>query len=95
MILFIHEVIFAHTNSIYYPNVVKMPNRTFICNFTLVGSVLSPRARPILLVTGFSWIFAVLLYWIFSSNLMAFLAVTKIKLPFTTLWEMAEQKEYA
>ena len=95
MILFIHEVNFTYTNN-YYAAVVKILTRTFICNnFTLVGSVLSPRARPILLVTCFSWIFAVLLYWIFSSNLMAFLAVTKIKLPFTTLWEMAEQKEYA
>ena len=87
--------IFPSQNN-YYAAVVKILNRTFICNnFTLLGSLLSPAARPILLVTGFSWIFAVLLYWIFSCNLMAFLTVSKIKLPFTTLLEMAEQKEYA
>ncbi|XP_041354538.1 glutamate receptor ionotropic, kainate 2-like isoform X2 [Gigantopelta aegis] len=69
--------------------------------FHLFGALLKQGGRPIIaasqsrrLFLGTWWIFAIIMATIYSGNLIAFLTVRKLKLPFDTIAEMVSQDQY-
>ncbi|ELU16732.1 hypothetical protein CAPTEDRAFT_70795, partial [Capitella teleta] len=45
-------------------------------------------------LSGFLWFFSITLAAVYSGNLTAFLAVSKLSIPFSTLEDIASQNEY-
>ncbi|KAJ8309978.1 hypothetical protein KUTeg_011843 [Tegillarca granosa] len=58
------------------------------------GGAIPPSSQSGRTLISFWWIFSIVLVATYSGNLIAFLTVTKEKLPFKTFSMVAEQKEY-
>ena len=73
--------------------------RQTVLNFVRVRSVFSgstwiPRAQSVRFVVGFFWVFSIVVMATYSGNLIAYLTVNRIQLPFDSLERMIESRDY-
>ena len=54
----------------------------------------NPRAQSVRFVVGFWWVFSIVVMATYSGNLIAYLTVSRIELPFDSVVAMLESREF-
>ena len=62
--------------------------------YFLIGSTYKPKKLAVRIVVGSWWLFCIIIVATYVANLVAFLAVSQLTLPFTTLEELAANTDY-